>query len=67
VGTVGVGGVEEVHAELERAMDDGGRLVVVVLAVELGHAHAAEAEGGDRGAGAAERACLHARHGIEEI
>ncbi len=45
--TVDVGGVEEGDAELERAMDGGDRLAVVALAVEVGHAHAAEREGGD--------------------
>jgi hypothetical protein len=67
VRAVDVGGVEEVDAELERAVDDGDRLVVVVRAIELGHAHAAEAEGGNRGAGAAQGACLHAGHAIAEI
>ena len=39
---VHVGGVEEVDAELERAVDRGDRLGVVASAVELAHAHAAE-------------------------
>jgi hypothetical protein len=64
VRAVDVGGVEEVDAQLDGAMDHGDRLVVVARAVELGHAHAAQAEGGDGGAGAAQRACLHARHAI---
>jgi hypothetical protein len=62
VGAVGVGRVEEVHAEVERAVDGGDRLVVVGCALELGHAHAAKAESGDGGAGAAQRACLHDLH-----
>src|SRR5260370_40897381 len=41
---VGVSGIEKIDAELDRAMDRGDRLVVVALAVALGHAHAAEAE-----------------------
>ena len=44
---VHVGGVEEVDAEVERAVDGRDGLGVVAAAVELGHAHAAEAEGGD--------------------
>ena len=43
---VHVGGVEKVHAEVERAMDRRNRLRVVVAAVELRHAHAAEADRG---------------------
>ena len=41
---VHVGRVEEVHAELERAVDRRDRLRLVGGAVELGHPHAAEAE-----------------------
>jgi hypothetical protein len=41
-GPVHVGGVKEVDPQFERAVDRGGRLLVVGLAVELGHAHAAE-------------------------
>jgi alcohol dehydrogenase class IV len=44
---VHVGGVQEVHAELDRAVDGGDRLVLVGAPVELGHAHAAEADGRD--------------------
>ena len=44
---VHVGGVEEGDAEIERAVDRGDRLRLVAAAVEIGHAHAAEAEGGD--------------------
>ena len=62
VGAVDVGGVEEGDAELEGAVDGGDRLVVVARAVELGHAHAAEAEGGDGRALEAQGACLHAIH-----
>ncbi len=43
--TVHVGRVEEDHAEIQRAMDGRDRLLVVVSRVELGHPHAAEAEG----------------------
>ena len=44
---VHVGGVEESDAELERAVDGRDRLGVVAAAVEVGHAHAAEAHGRD--------------------
>ena len=44
---VHVGGVEKVDAEVERAVDGGDRLRVVVRAVELGHAHAAQADRSD--------------------
>ena len=47
VGAVHLGGVEEVAAELERPVDRGEGLSLVGRAVEGGHAHAAEAEGGD--------------------
>jgi hypothetical protein len=40
-------GVEEGDAELTGALDGGDRLVLVGSAVEGGHAHATEAEGGD--------------------
>ena len=56
---VDVGGVQQRHAELEGAVDRGDRLVVVAGAVELAHAHAAEAEGGDGGAVGAELSRLH--------
>jgi hypothetical protein len=42
---VHVGGVEERAAEIERAVDRRDRLTLVARAVELGHAHAAEADG----------------------
>ena len=45
-GAVHVGGVEERHAEVERAVDRRDRLGLVGWAVELGHPHAAEADGG---------------------
>ena len=43
---VHVGRVEKGHAELDRAMDRGDGLHLVAAAVELRHAHAAEADGG---------------------
>ena len=57
---VHVGRVEKVAAEVERAMDRGDRLRVIVGAVELRHPHAAEADGGD-GERLAERAFLQLR------
>jgi len=54
-----VRGVEERHAEVQRPLDRGDRLVVVAGTVELGHAHAAEAEGGDGELRAAEGAHVH--------
>ena len=43
---VHVGGVEEGHADVERAADRRGRLVLVRGSVELGHPHAAESDRG---------------------
>src|SRR5262249_31609914 len=43
---VDLGGVEECHAELERAVDRPKARLLVALAVGPGHAHAAEALGG---------------------
>src|SRR5262249_39382273 len=46
VGTVHVGGVEEVHAEREPALDGGERFRLVAGTVDLRHPHAPEAERG---------------------
>lgn len=46
---VDVGGVEKVHAEIERAMDGSDRFGIFTDAIEFGHAHATEAERGDEG------------------
>ncbi len=59
VRTVHIGGVEEVDAEIEGAMDDGDVLRVVGRPVEVGHAHAAEADGRDGGAAGTEGARVH--------
>ena len=57
---VGDGGVEEGDAEVEGAADGGGGLVVIDGSVAgAAHGPAAEAEGGDFGAGVAEFAVLH--------
>jgi len=53
---VHVGGVEEVDAQLEGAVDDGDRRRVVALAVDAGHRHAAEADRRDGQRAASERA-----------
>ena len=45
--TVHVGGVEEVDAEIEGAVNGRDRLRVIAARVEVGHPHAAEAERGD--------------------
>ena len=42
---VDVGGVEEVDAKFERAMNGGDGFIVIAWAVKLRHAHAAEAFG----------------------
>ena len=44
---VGVGGVEEVDAQIERAEEGRGGFCVVALAVEFAHAHAAKTHAGD--------------------
>ena len=44
---VHVGGIEEVDAEIESAMDDVDRLRIVRSPVELRHPHAAEADRAD--------------------
>jgi hypothetical protein len=41
------GRVQKVASEVERAMDSGDGLGVVACAIELRHAHASEADGGD--------------------
>jgi hypothetical protein len=56
---VHVGGVQQRDPERQRAVDRLDRLVVVGRTVELGHAHAAEAEGRDLEAVAAEGAVVH--------
>ena len=51
---VEVAGVEQGDAGVERGVDGGDALGLVGRPVEVGHAHQAEAEGRDAGAGAAE-------------
>ncbi len=58
---VGVGGVEEIHPEVEGAVDRGERFRVVPPGVEIRHSHAAEAEGEDFEPLGAELARLHGR------
>ncbi len=47
VRAVDVGRVEKRDAKFERPVNGGDGFVVIASAVKLGHAHAAEAEGGD--------------------
>ena len=42
-----VGGVEEIHAEFDAAVDDADGLLIVAVAVKFAHPHAAQADGGD--------------------
>jgi hypothetical protein len=58
---VHVGRVEEVDAQVERAVDGRDGLRLVTRSVELRHAHAAEPDRGDGRAVAAETALLHQR------
>jgi hypothetical protein len=57
--TVHVRGVQEAHAELERAVDDRDRLRVVARSVELRHPHAPQPERRYFEPRAAKPACLH--------
>ena len=59
VRAVHVGGVEEVAAEIERAVDRAQRFAFVGCAIESRHAHTAETDGRDRGSVRTERACVH--------
>jgi hypothetical protein len=61
-GTVGLGGVEECDAALDRAAEQRDHFLSVSGgALAAGHAHAAEAEGRDLQAVLPERALLHCR------
>ena len=61
-GAVHVGRVEERHAQVEGAVDGVDALLLVRRAVELAHAHAAEAHGRD---GEVAELSLLDRHGVE--
>jgi hypothetical protein len=56
---VEVAGVEQGDAGVERGVDGGNALAAIGRAVEIGHAHAAEAEGRDGGSGGAEATLFH--------
>ncbi len=43
-GAIHLGGIEERHAEIDRAMNRGDRFVFVAWPVKLAHPHASEAE-----------------------
>ena len=62
IGPVSVRGVPERDPQLERATQRGERLGVIVRAVELAHAHAAQTECRDLGTLGAEGAGLHTDH-----
>jgi hypothetical protein len=59
-GGVVVARVEQGDAGVERSLDRRDRLRLIGGAVEVGHAHTAEAEGGDGEASGAERTRVHA-------
>src|SRR5882672_7533103 len=59
VGTVCIRRVQKSHAEIDRALNGRGRLLVIAPAVKVRHAHAAEAEGGDGEAGTSKLTALH--------
>ena len=61
---VHVGSVEEVHPEIQRAVDGREGLVVIAAAVERGHPHASEPEGGYAEAVGAEGAVRQGRHDV---
>src|SRR5579875_2604528 len=56
---VDVGGVQQRHAQVQGAVDGGDRLLFVGDAVELRHAHAAEALGRDGQSLASKLALIH--------
>jgi len=56
---VEIAGVEQRDAGIERGVDGGDALAAVGGAVKVRHAHAAEPDGGDVGAGGAEFALFH--------
>jgi len=53
---ISVGGVEKVHADVDGVVQHGQRGRVIGRAVEIGHAHAAQAQGGDFEIGVAQAA-----------
>ena len=61
VRTIDIGGIEEVDAELEGAVDGGQGFGIVASAVKLRHAHTAQAHGGNRRAGTTEFVSFHKR------
>ncbi len=56
---VEIAGVEQRDAGIERGVNRGDALAAIGGAIDLRHAHAAEAEGGDVGAGRTEFALFH--------
>jgi hypothetical protein len=60
-GAVDVCCVEEVHSDVQGAVDGGDRLAFIAAGVEIGHPHAAEPDGGHTQGGAAQLSSLHCR------
>src|SRR6266851_1336315 len=58
-GPVNVSGIEKIDAEFEGAMNGRDRFGVIASGVELRHAHAAEAEGGNFETGTSKSAGFH--------
>src|SRR6266849_10637214 len=67
VGPVDVGGIEEGDAEFEGAMNGRDRFGVIASGVELRHAHAAEAEGGNFETGTSKSADFHTSTPFAEV
>ena len=59
VRAIHVGRVEQSDASVQRMVDGGDRFGIVAAAIELAHAHAAEAKRGNPGTIRAEAARLH--------
>ena len=57
--------VEECDAEIQRAMDCGGRFLVVTVAVKVRHAHAAKANRRDNRAAASKFSLFHCLLGFD--
>src|SRR5207302_729534 len=53
--------IEKINAEIQRAMDVGDGLLIVTRAVELGHAHAAQAHSRNRETAASQLTSFHGR------
>jgi len=56
---VGVGSIEKIDAELDRAMNSRNRLAIIARTIEIRHAHASEPNGRDFESLPSEFALLH--------